>query len=154
MGALVEGLLTKEIPCKTFPSMFAIINFNISQANPGLHACVGDPIHMHEAVLPLLIFIYPKFNDQKSVVCNHKLSGEIRAQKLLAVLLLSRQQRMKNAPQLTTLRLRGPNIYGKMTGGWALWPSLSEESLSSYCSLSCKPALELEPAADAVIAAQ
>ena len=37
-----------------------------------------------EAVLPLLIFIYPKFNDQKSVVGYQKISGEIRAQNLLA----------------------------------------------------------------------
>ena len=39
-----------------------------------------------------------------------------------------------------------------MSGGGALWPSLSEESLSSHYLSSCKPALELEPAADAAIA--
>ena len=39
-----------------------------------------------------------------------------------------------------------------MSGGGALWPSLSEESLSSHYSLSCKPAIELEPVADAAIA--
>ena len=47
-------------------------------------------------------------------------------------------------PQPTVLRPRGPNIYENMSGGGALWPSLSEESLSSHY---CKPAIELEPAA-------
>ena len=50
------------------------------------------------SVLPLFIFIYPKFNDLKSVVCNHNTSGEIQAQSLLVFLLISRLQCMKNVP--------------------------------------------------------
>ena len=53
-------------------------------------------------VLPLLIFIYPKFNYQKSVVCNHKISREIRAQNLLTFLLIPRLQCIQYGPDRPT----------------------------------------------------